>query len=215
MKIDYKDLLTKRKPEPPKENVLPFNSKALRIFKSLGLDETPLVKKAVPVFARILFDIGDNSLNVWSNGRPAFICEFEEAKKGLLLIGTVGTGKSTVLKAMACAMDAEYLSVPELAVMFSKRGADALMQVVNEAQKWDLFLDDLGAEKDLKSYTNAFPIEEIIFKRYDLWKACGARLHLSTNLSGDQIEERYGVRVRDRLREMTTVVSCTGRSLRK
>jgi len=215
MKISFNDLVSNRKPEPPKDLITPFQEKAVQLFSDRGLDQTPLVKKVVPVFSRILFDISGHSLNVWSNGRPNFETEYAESRKGILMIGTVGTGKSTALKAMANIIDGEYLSVPALAVVFSKNGEDALWDAVNEARRWDLFLDDLGAEKDLKSYKNAFPMAEIIYKRYDLWQSFGSRTHFSTNLSGDQISERYGERVRDRLREMTTVVSCTAKSMRK
>ena len=215
MKISFTEMNKDRKPEPPNDKVADCVELARAIFAKHGLEETQLTRKASAVFGRILVDVGNNSLATWRNGRPNFETEYAEASKGCLLIGSVGTGKSTAMKIMAHRLDAEYLSVPELAVIFSRLGEDVLWSHVNRAERWDLFLDDLGAEKELKSFSNLFPIEEVIYKRYDLWQRCGARLHVSTNLSGEQIQERYGLRVRDRMKEMMTVIPCTGRSMRK
>lgn len=215
MKISFSELHKDKKPEPPSSDVAAFVEMACSIFSKRGLEETTLTRKTSAVFGRILLDVGNSSLSIWKNGKPVFETEYAEASKGCLLMGSVGTGKSTAMKIMANQIDAEYLSVPDLAVIFSKLGEDALWTQVDRSGCWDLFLDDLGAEKELKSYSNLFPIEEIIYKRYDLWQRCGARLHVSTNMNGDQIEERYGLRVRDRMKEMMTLIPCTGRSMRK
>ena len=217
MKIDLNSLIgTSERNEPSREDLAPFVSKAGAIFSACGLRETELVKKVVPYFGRVLFDIGDSSLNTWSNGKPLVDpTGYEPATKGLLMAGGVGVGKTTIMRVMAASIHGEYITVPALATTFSKHGADGFWNAVNRAEHWDLFLDDLGAEDDVKSYANILPIKELIYQRYDLWQRKGVRTHVSTNCIGDQIETRYGVRIRDRLREMMVLAVGTGDSLRK
>ena len=215
MKIDLNSLIPKSNPEPTPEQVAPFATKAELLFARCGIKETAVTKRVVSIFGRILFDLGDSDLAVWRNGKPVFETEFAESTQGILLCGSVGTGKTTILRCMSAALNAEYLTVPDLAVIFARRGADGFWNEVNQAAGWDLFLDDLGAEQATRSYSNELPIEDLIYKRYNLWQLRGVRLHVASNLSGGQIEERYGLRIRDRLREMMKVIPCTGKSLRK
>jgi hypothetical protein len=43
--------------------------------------------------------------------------------------------------------------------------------------------------------------------RYDLFHAFGMVTHLTTNLNSIEIEEKYGLRIRSRMREMFNVIS--------
>ena len=66
--------------------------------------------------------------------------------------------------------------------------------------------DDLGTETKRKNFGNESNVmEEIILGRYDRKYNLGAKTHLTTNLSADQIAEAYGERVRSRLREIMNV----------
>jgi DNA replication protein DnaC len=48
---------------------------------------------------------------------------------------------------------------------------------------------------------------EILLSRYDLFISKGIPTHLTTNLSASEIEEKYGNRVRSRMREMFNLVA--------
>ena len=216
MKINLNSLMKPKANPPPKELVAPFTAEAEQIFKRCGMIETELTKKVAPLFGRILFDIGDSSLSIWSGGKPEIAdTGYATQTKGMLLAGGVGIGKSMILRCVAATIHAEYLTVPDLSTLFSQQGSDGFWNAVGRANRWDLMLDDLGAEKAVKSYSNALPIEELLYRRYDLWQRHGVRTHIATNLVGDQVEERYGMRIRDRLKEMMTPVVSNGKSLRK
>ena len=216
MKINITDLIKPPSPEPPKEEVALFIEKANRIFVKCKMRPTALTKKVAPVFGRILFDVGDSPLNSWSAGRPCYQeTEYAQALRGVLIAGSVGIGKTMIVRCMAATLNAQYLTVPALGTQFSQYGAEGFWDSVRLAERWDLFLDDLGAEKAVKSYSNALPIEELIYQRYDLWQRYGIRTHITTNLIGDQVEEKYGLRIRDRIKEMMTPVVGTGQSMRE
>ena len=48
---------------------------------------------------------------------------------------------------------------------------------------------------------------EILLSRYDLFVSKGIPTHLTTNLSASEIEDKYGNRVRSRMREMFNLVA--------
>jgi len=212
------------KPEPTKEQLERYVKHALTIFGEQGLSETPLILKTAVPFGRILFDVKDCTLACWKrNGRPDDLhTEYAEARKGVLFLGTVGVGKTLAMRVIAGTISGHYFTVPELATLFSQKGADGFWNMTDNAGRWDMFLDDLGSEKEIKSYSNKLPIEDLIYRRYDMWQQYGARTHITTNLAWkkngdgpDGIVERYGSRVADRLKEMMEFVVETGESLRK
>jgi hypothetical protein len=60
---------------------------------------------------------------------------------------------------------------------------------------------DIGAEQSLKYYSNKCNImEEILFSHYDLFISQEMLTHITTRLSGSEIENFYGSR--SRVREM-------------
>lgn len=48
---------------------------------------------------------------------------------------------------------------------------------------------------------------EVLLSRYDLFVSQGILTHVTTNLSAPEIEQRFGNRVRSRMREMFNVVA--------
>lgn len=84
-----------------------------------------------------------------------------------------------------------------------------------ERLKWyaapALILDDLGAEYLDSAGSFRVDMDELI----DTFYADGRKLVITTNLQVNQIEDRYGPRIRDRIRESADWISCDGPSLRK
>lgn len=75
-------------------------------------------------------------------------------------------------------------------------------------QKKPLLFDDLGNEESTAmSYGNRINVmENIINARYDLFVNFGIRTFFTTNItSGEEITRIYGLRIRERLREMCNV----------
>ena len=130
-------------------------------------------------------------------------------RKWLLLMGGVGTGKSTYMKAIEritrfCNQDAVTVAVKASECgEFMKNDPDFFRKIKTADF---LFIDDFGFGGETEMVNNygvkSFPINDIIEKRYD----SGKLTVFTTNLSGKQIEAHYGERIHSRLCEMCNVV---------
>lgn len=147
----------------------------------------------------------------------------------IVLCGDCGNGKSTMLAAIRTAT--AYLDDKGY---FQYRSHNGDMRSVNAAFTFTnatdstvatmegihriaempvLAIDDLGQEPlEVQEFGNmVYPMMAVLEKRYE---KC-LPTFITTNLSPDQLGERYGKRVRDRLREMAFVVSFDNPSYRK
>jgi hypothetical protein len=68
-------------------------------------------------------------------------------------------------------------------------------------------MDDLGVEPMGRYYgQECNVIGEILLSRYELFLNHNVRTHASTNLIAEELEERYGNRVRSRMRKLFNLV---------
>lgn len=147
-------------------------------------------------------------------------------KPGLILMGLCGNGKTTMMRALSRLI--EYVS--EMTVGYSKRTVMpmypakeiARMCAASDKERKDfkelsgleiLGIDDLGEEpKEVMSYGMIYtPLTDLICERYDHQLATV----ITTNLTKEQLSEKYGVRVYDRFREMLDIITFTNPSYRK
>lgn len=147
---------------------------------------------------------------------------------GLLLYGTVGTGKTTLLKAICSVIN--YCMKPEYGELtldsaFPKavntiRAKDVVSAYQNDRDLYDrmckvqiLAIDEFGVEAiDVKSYGNTNePIIDLLSLRYDKQRCT----MISSNLDLESIGSRYGNRLEDRFVEMFKMVAFTGNSYRR
>lgn len=144
-------------------------------------------------------------------------------KKGLLLWGGTGVGKTTLMDFFRFNQTNSFVLVPvrEIAQDYQKGGSDAILRHKAMIPSSDIqksfgqdFLgacfDDLGEEVDKKHFGNESNVmAEILLTRYDRFKKHEdgyCKTHITTNLTTTALQERYGQRVRSRLREMFNVV---------
>ncbi|MCA9179776.1 MAG: ATP-binding protein [Planctomycetales bacterium] len=138
-------------------------------------------------------------------------------EKGILLIGNVGTGKSMMMQILQKAIQAEgkrmrICSVPEI---------EQQLRTAKEPDyaHWDagvVCFDDLGTENESVIYGNRVMVmTEILYRRYNRYQTMGITTHITTNLLPEQIEQKYGSRVWDRLQEMMNIYVMTGKSHRR
>lgn len=126
---------------------------------------------------------------------------YSSNKRGLLLSGTLGNGKTTMLSAVsrlfgACAV---YFEAQGLYEYFRKN------QVLPDISAKDLLLiDDLGAEPAMfNEYGQArYPLAELLLSRYKT----NSTTVIATNCSVEQIGQIYGERLLDRMRETYAVI---------
>lgn len=164
---------------------------------------------------------------------PKLETEFPGMKlsKGICLTGKQGTGKTHLMNFFAKNPKASYLitTCRDVAEKFRTNweyeGINTLeyyssQPKASQPQAYNhevlgFCFGDLGTEEDKNNYGNKMNVlDEIFFKRYET----GVPLHMThftTNLSGEEIKERYGVRFHDRLKETCNWIVLNGESFRE
>lgn len=140
-----------------------------------------------------------------------------KGKPWLMLLGGIGNGKSTMLKAIAGTLLFASKQEQRLTMTTS-------LELIEEANDNPdhykmlrnadfLAIDELGVEpQTIKHYGNiSSPIVDLVYYRYD------RRMPtlFSTNYNQKEIKDRYGERVEDRLFEQCSVILFKNQSYRK
>ncbi len=136
-------------------------------------------------------------------------------KKGILLTGPVGCGKTTLMTLLRLfqPVDNRYImkSCRDVSFEFIQEGYSVILKYSKQAFNQDkpkmYCFDDLGTENNLKYYGNECNVmTEILLSRYDLFVSRQMVTHITTNLNSSEIESIYGTRVRRRMREMFNLI---------
>lgn len=160
------------------------------------------------------------ALCLYFTGDPAMADYNLSPKKGLMLYGNVGVGKSIMLRLLERNAIQSYKTVScrRVAERYSEEGEAVIQEYSNlfpnqyrsryYNQEWlGCFFDDLGTERDGKFYGKGLnAMEEILQNRYDNMTCRGPKTHLTSNLSLKQLEDRYGLRVIDRLYQLFNLI---------
>ena len=134
-------------------------------------------------------------------------------KKGLLLFGQTGTGKTFAAKIIAAFRDINFFTSDDLMRIYQSN-KDSFWEIIDE--KKDLIIDDLGAEPTMNDFGMRFELfAQAITARHRLYEYRGIRTIITTNLSGQAIKERYSERIYSRLRQMCETINATGEDLRQ
>jgi len=133
-----------------------------------------------------------------------------DLKKGILLIGPVGCGKTTLMKLFS-ELTHEKLhyfvkATRDITAEFIEDGFQVLQRYGKTYKNY--CFDDLGVEQSIKHFGNECNvIGEILLSRYEYMKINKGITHATTNLNANDLEKIYGNRVRSRLREMFNVIT--------
>ncbi len=140
-----------------------------------------------------------------------------DTNKGLLLSGPVGCGKTSLMKLLPylAPHKTNYEIIPTRNIVFNFNAAGfEVLEKYNDTKNY--CFDDLGVEPTGCHYTKECNVMgEILLSRYDIYKNERApvlslskgKTHITTNLNAEELEARYGSRVRSRLREMFNLIS--------
>lgn len=165
-------------------------------------------KDDIPTILQLLY--------YFTNNKEKAAAHNIDLKKGLMITGPVGCGKTTLLRLM------QKIAVPEKSFFFctTRDVSFEFIQdgyqvihlyskgVPNQRTRSNMAFDDLGTEQTLKYFGNETNVmAEILLSRYDLYIQNGLTTHITTNLSANEIEDAYGNRVRSRLRKMCNLIA--------
>lgn len=153
-----------------------------------------------------------------------------DLKKGLWLYGSVGVGKTALMKFFFKNQKQSFIveSCRTVEAHFAKDGDFGMDAFCRERraststsdpfghQVLGFCFDDLGTEPVVTKYygTDKSVMTEVILNRYDAALPF-IQTHITTNLSAEQIRQRYGSRAADRMREMFNFLEYTSTKSRR
>ena len=148
-----------------------------------------------------------------------------DTHKGILLSGPVGCGKTSLMQLLLhlAPHKTNYEIIPTRNIVFSFN-ASGFETLGKYNQTKNYCFDDLGVEPIGSHYAKECNVlGEILLSRYDLFTRhpelvsgshqtnlkvnSHSKTHITTNLNTEEIEKRYGNRVRSRLRVMFNLIS--------
>jgi len=229
MRIDLARIRQRQEyPEmPPEELARRVALVRLAVAKG-GLTETAAITEILPTIARYTVaapETGKLVARQWTeqgghrwamNRAPGQ--QWADEPRGIMMLGTLGTGKTMAMEIVASMFGTPMLSMVRIGAAWKIGGAAAAQAMVDEHDNVDLIVDDIGAETDARSYGDRLSARDIIMQRYERWRQIGVRTHLTANLRPDQLRDEaggVGARAYDRLCEMCIPVTVTGDSMRR
>ena len=153
-----------------------------------------------------------------------FIRDFDACKKlnidpnkGILLSGPVGCGKTSLMKLLPHIVphQIKHIVVParNITFNFNKSGFKIIEDYGNNGF---YCFDDLGVETTGRHFgQDCNVMGEILLSRYDLFLKKNTKTHATTNLNAQELEERYGNRVRSRMRQLFNLIAFDKESVDK
>jgi len=132
-----------------------------------------------------------------------------DPEKGILLTGPVGCGKTTIMKLIRHIVPhiRPYEIIPARNVTFGFNNIG--YKIIEDYGNNGFYcFDDIGVEPIGRHFgKDCNVIGEILLSRYELFLDNRTKTHATTNLNANELEERYGKRVRSRMREMFNLIA--------
>lgn len=140
-----------------------------------------------------------------------------DLNKGILLSGPVGCGKTSLMKLLRNIVPHfkpyEVIPTRNITFGFNNIGCKTIEEFGNN--KFFCF-DDLGVEPIGRHFgKDCNVMGEVLLSRYELLLKNKITTHVTTNLNAQELEERYGNRVRSRMRQMLNVIAFNKESIDK
>lgn len=154
-----------------------------------------------------------------------------DPKKGLLLWGDIGTGKTTIIKGLQrylaminqlCygsnnrSICIEIRSAAEISLRYASEGMKALERWTEREQAGHLAIDEIGREEISTHFgTTCNTIQTLLQLRYEQRHTIMTLGTTNIDMSTDEFSARYGSYIFDRVKEMFNIVRVRGESRRK
>lgn len=173
-----------------------YKKEAEEQFLTVFLDKSPTIKERIISALTVVLNLNE-----------------EPFKRGLMLYSkSYGQGKTLFFEIVYSRVLRKSkfkiwktTSAKELREFYIKEGQEGLKSFISCK---NLFIDDLGDEEEkTKHYGDDMNVlRYVILKRYEMWLDKEYLTHITTNLTIEEIAERYDGRVADRLLQMTEKV---------
>lgn len=134
----------------------------------------------------------------------------ESEKRGLILMGSMGNGKSTMLKSIHRLLECWGMFGDAQDIFEYYKNNHGAMRYWDERL---LLIDDLGVEpvKCMNYGEESYPMSRLLLHRYDR----NLTTIIATNFDYPELQSRYGDRVADRMFEMYDVMIFSNESYRR
>lgn len=138
-------------------------------------------------------------------------------KKGLLILGQCGRGKSYVMYTLykmfqkVKGFSFGFMSTNHIVNQFNNFGDIGIEKY--KRNEW--YFDDLGTEEVGSHYGKTDVMKSLIELRYDRYIREGMKTHISSNMLPSDIKERYGERIDSRIKEMFNIIVIGGNDRRE
>lgn len=132
-----------------------------------------------------------------------------DVDKGLLLSGPVGCGKTSLMKLLKFMVPHQrpYAVIPCRNIVFAFNHVGHKV-IGDYGHSQSFCFDDLGVEPEGVHFGKACNVMgEILLSRHELFVDTGRKTHGTTNLNAAELEARYGIRVRSRMRELFNLMA--------
>lgn len=154
-----------------------------------------------------------------------------DPKKGILLWGDIGTGKTTIIKGIQrylaminqlCygsnnrSICIEIRSAAEISLRYASDGMRALERWTDRDQAGHLAIDEMGREEISTHFgTTCNTIQTLLQLRYEQRYAITTLGTTNIDMRSDEFTKRYGSYIFDRVKEMFNVIHVGGKSRRQ
>jgi len=132
-----------------------------------------------------------------------------DTSKGILLSGPVGCGKTTLMRLLPYVVPHKknYHFIPSRNIVFGFNGIG--FKIIEDYSDNKVYcFDDLGVEHIGRHYgKDCNVMGEILISRYEVFKQKEVLTHITTNLNAEELQDKYGERIRSRMREMFNLIS--------
>ena len=132
-----------------------------------------------------------------------------DINKGVLLSGPVGCGKTSLMKLLPFVVphQRKYVVMPCRNIVFAFNHL-GYKTIEDYGESSAFCFDDIGVEPLGRYFgKDCNVIGEILLSRYELFLDTPLKTHGTTNLNAEELEERYGLRVRSRMRELFNLIA--------
>lgn len=144
-------------------------------------------------------------------------------RRGLLLMGSVGCGKTEGVKRLAAILNIEYVTTGDVLEAFAASTSEYLAMIKQpeffSGRPRDLIIDELGTEpRPFVHFGTRYNVmADVLAKRYEYFEdpRAKARTIITTNLTLDELQEAYGDRVESRFWKCLQMATYDGPDFRK